>query len=453
MQTNDNTRRDFLKASLFSMPFILSRSLRAANRIRPASDRITLGHIGVGGQGGYLLSNFLQLEESQSIAVCDCFASRRTERQAQIDAFYTKKQGKPYTGTRVYSDFRELLAADDIDAVVIATPDHWHVPVALAAVQAGKDVYVEKPLGISVALNQALRAAVQRSGAIFQYGTQQRSDRDFRFACELVRNGYIGKVHTVDTWCADIHSQETAFVGLNGSMAPIPVPPDFDYDMWLGVAPVTPYTADRCSSFGSWHHYDNALGFIAGWGAHPLDVAQWGLDTDHTAPVEYSGSGQIPQGGMFETVSDWDVWCTYEDGVRMHFMSEGVARKSVPSYLPVFRDHGTCFIGDKGWVSVDRTWVQASPASLLSVKISPQEINLYQSSNHYRNFVESVRTRRQAICTVESAVQSDMISHLSDIAIRTGRTIHWDPKKEIIVNDAIASRYLSRPLRSPWHLG
>lgn len=452
MAMNDNTRRDFLKASLLATPLIFNEPLFARKRTKPASERITLGHIGVGGQGGYLLSNFLQVEESHSVAVSDCFASRRLERQEQINTFYTKKWGKPYSGTRAYADFRELLAADDIDAVVVATPDHWHVPVALAAVAAGKDVYVEKPLGVSVALNLALRAACQRTGAIFQYGTQQRSDRNFRFACELVRNGYIGKVHTVDAWCADIHSQETAFVGHNGSMVPIPVPPGFDYDIWIGGVPMSPYTADRCTSHGSWHHYDNALGFIAGWGAHPLDIAQWGLDTDHTAPVEYRGIGRIPTGGMFETVSDWDVWCTYENGVRMHFMSEGVARQSVPSYVPQFRDHGTAFIGDKGWVSVDRTRVQASPASLLSVRISADEINLYKSSNHYRNFVESVRTRRPAICTIESAVQSDMISHLCDIAIRTSRTIRWDPIKEVILNDPLASRMLSRPMRSPWRI-
>jgi predicted dehydrogenase len=449
--TENFTRRNFLQTTIAAAPLLLSTKSGAASRVVPPSDRINIGHIGVGGQGTGLLSNFLQIDDSQSVAVCDCFESRRMERALQIDQHYSTKFSQPYQATRQYADFRELLACADIDCVIIATPDHWHVPIALAAIKAGKDVYVEKPLGISVQENLALRRAVQQTGAVFQYGTQQRSNHGFWFACELVRNGYIGALHTIHAWCADIHSQEGAFAAPNGSMQPIPLPPGFDYDRWIGPAPMTPYTADRCSSYGSWHHYDNALGFIAGWGAHPLDIAQWGNNSDETAPVEYEGSGIIPRGGMFETICDWDMWCLYENGVKMRFMSEGVARSIVPQYHYAFHDHGTTFFGSEGWISVDRQGVYASSKSLLSIKITPEKTQLYKSRNHYKNFVDCVRTRKQTICPIENAVQSDLISHLCDISIRVGRKIRWDTAKEQIVNDPIAARMLSRSRRSPWN--
>ena len=448
-------RRRFLKQALVSLaaPIVLPSTVLGRGRGVAPSDRVRLGHIGVGNRGGSLLRSFLQIDQAQSVAVCDPFKSRREQRAREIDEYYADKFGKPsHKGCDTYNDFRDLLARADIDAVVIATPDHWHVPIALAAVKAGKDVYVEKPLGVSVRENQAIRAAVQRYGRIFQYGTQQRSGRDFRFACELVRNGYIGRLHTIHVWCAAIDSQAAAFHAPGGSMTPIPVPQGFDYNLWLGPAPFTPYTADRCTSYGTYHHYDNSLGFIAGWGAHPLDIAQWGNDSDDQAPVYYEGSGTIAKGGIYETVATWDFWCTYENGVKMRFMNQWTALPMVRKYHAKARDHGTTFIGTEGWVSVDRTSVYAEPESLLKVKLAPAEIHLYESRNHYRNFIDCVLSRKRPISPVESAVQSDIISHLCDISIRVERPIRWDPHREEILDDEEASRRLSRPMRSPWHL-
>ncbi len=452
---NSYSRRSFLKSAAMltaSMPAIIPASALGRTNT-PPGDRIVLGHIGVGNRGSALLRSFLQVDDQQSVAVCDPYANKRKAQAAQVDKFYAEKLGRPdYKACAAYGDFRELLARDDIDAVVIATPDHWHVPIAIEAVKAGKDVYVEKPLGVSIRENQAMRRAVRQNGRIFQYGTQQRSWRQFRFAVELVRNGYIGTLHTIHAWCPDISSQEQAFnEPIVGSQQPIDIPAGFDYDLWLGPAPWSPYTADRCTSFGSYHHYDNSLGFIAGWGAHPLDIAQWGNNTDDTAPIFYEGKGEINK-GLYESVRWWDFRCTYQNGVKMRLMSEAIGRQVFSELHPETHSHGTTFIGDEGWVSVNRASILAGPMSLLDVRLGPREEHLRERNNHYAHFVECVRTRLDSISPVNTAVQSDIISHLCDISIRVGRPIRWDPQQEEIIGDAEATRRMTRSLRSPWRL-
>ncbi len=437
MRKNTISRRNFLRrstaplAAMVAAPYVITSTALGTSTIPPASERVTIAHIGVGGQGSGLLSNFLGIAECQSVAVCDCFQSRREERARQIDEHYASRANKAsYKGCRTFHDFRELLACRDIDGVVVATPDHWHVPIALAAARAGKDMYVEKPLGISLEWNKALRDAVNRYGVIFQYGTQQRSSYPCRFGCELVRNGRIGKVHTLHV---------IAPSGLaGGSTKPVPVPEGFDYDMWLGPAPWSPYTVDRCTSEGTWHVYDNALGFIAGWGAHPLDIAQWGNKSDHTSPVEYEGTGTIPTEGLFNTLTNWQVRCRYADGVEMTF-TDG------PNDM-------TRFLGTEGWVNVWRGGLDAEPKSLLKSAIRPEEEHLVASDLHAQNFVDCMRSRAQTLNPIESAIRSDAISHLSDIAIRTGRKIKWDPVLEVIVGDSEAARMTDRPMREPWLL-
>ena len=418
----------------------------------PANERVNLGHIGVGGRGMSLLNSFLQLDGSQSVAVCDPFLSRREQSAARIESFYSTKKGSSFRGVRRFHDFRELLLQPDIDAVVIATPDHWHVPIALAAVRAGKDLYVEKPLGVSVAENRFLRRAILDYGRVFQYGTQQRSGRDFRFACELVRNGRIGELFSIHAWCPEIATQEVYFHEPGGSMTPSVTPPGFDYDLWLGPAPWSPYTKDRCTCYGSYHHYDNSLGFIAGWGAHPLDIAQWGNDSDETAPISYQGSGEIASTGLYNTISAWDVNCIYANGVELRFMSQAWARSLVESYHPNFNNHGTTFLGSEGWVSVDRSGIWARPESLLAERVQPDQVRLTESTNHYQNFISAVRTRHQTVSPIKAAVQSDIICQLADIAVRKQRPIRWDPENETVINDAGAERMLRRSMRAAWAL-
>jgi hypothetical protein len=392
------------------------------------SNRVTVGHIGVGGQGSGLMRGFLGLAEGQSLAVCDPIQSRRERAAAQVERRYAGRNASgSYKGCKAYRDFRDLLARDDVDAVVVATPDHWHVPIALAAVRAGKDVYVEKPLGVSMEQNKVLRAEVHRRGAIFQYGTQQRSfNTHCAFGCELVRNGYIGELKAVHVVAPNGRT------GANPT--PQPVPAGMDYDLWLGPAPVMPYTHDRVIGTGRWHIYDYALGFIAGWGAHPLDIAHWGYPH---IPVEVEGTGLIPDKGLFDTVVNWDIKGRYASGVDFTLKPGG---------------DRTTFVGTEGWVAPSRGRISAEPASLLKVKIRPEEIHLLQDRHHYRNFLTAAKTRQAPASDIDSAVQSDFMSHLGDIAVRTGRKIAWDPKTEQIVGDPEAARMMRRPMRSPWHL-
>jgi predicted dehydrogenase len=448
------SRRAFLRsaAAVITAPVIVPSSVFGRNA---PSNRVSLAAIGVGGRGS---SNVWQdfvisQEDVRLVAACDCFAGRRTDFAAKVNDYYSGKVCEPM------ADWREVLERKDVDGVIISTPDHWHVPLAYHAAKAKKDMYVEKPLGVAMAWAWKLRRAVAANRVTFQYGTQQRSSGEFTRAVELVRNGYIGKVKHIDAWCSGMRSPDwyaQVFEEHFRDTAPAPVPAGLDYEMWIGPAPMKPYTKSRCTEWGAYHIYDYALGFIAGWGAHPLDIAQWGLGMDHTGPVYYEGKGEIPSGGLFDTIDNWDVQCRYANGVTMRFMCDRVA-KGVPGLMDdpkrrPFMDHGTTFWGEAGWISVSRGALYASPRELQTARIRDDEKPVIRSSSQGRNFVECVKTRRPTINPLESAIRSDTISHLSDIAIRLGRPIRWDPDRERIIGDEEAAKKLDRSMRKPWRM-
>jgi len=445
MKSHTLNRRSFLKGSTAAMiaaPQILPSQVLGVGGKVPPSERIALAHIGVGGRGTAVQKEFMALEDVQSVAVCDPFKDRRDEAASRIDMYYAEKWGAgSYDCVRPYNNFEEVLDREDIDAVVVATPDHWHVPIAIRAARAGKDMYVEKPLGVSMEQDWALRREIENHKNVFQYGTQQRSERNFRYACELVRNGRIGKLERVDVWCP--------LGGSGGSTAPAPIPEGFDFDLWLGPAPYAEYTVDRCMARGAFWVYDYSLGFVAGWGVHPLDIAQWGMDADDSGPVEVKGTGVIPTGGLFNTIMSWDYRIKYPSGVEIHFMSSDVSAPMIEAYRPP-KEHGTTFFGTEGWVSVDRAGIYSQPATLLDSEIGPDEIHLYESPEHRRNFIDCVKDRSETVCPIGSAVRVDLISHLCDIATRIGRPVKWDPENEKIVGDSEAEKMLSRPMRARW---
>jgi len=292
-------------------------------------------------------------------------------------------------------------------------------------------VYVEKPLGLSMEEDIAIRREVQRYGRIFQYGTQQRSLAHVRFGCELVRNGRIGKLQTID-----VTAPSYGYEG--GSMEPIPVPEGLDYDLWLGPAPWRPYTKDRCTPWGTYWCSDNAHGFIGGWGAHPLTDMVWALGDNaaDAVPVEYEGTGKFGA-GLFDAPYDWDIRGKFGNGVDFHFTPGGDLVTAT---------------GDKGRVYISRGGLRTEPESLLQEKFGPNEIRLYESRNHMGNFLDCVRSRRRTVAPVEVAVMSDTITQLSMIAILTSRKIRWDPEREVILNDPGASQLMTRAMRAPWHL-
>lgn len=457
-------RRAFLRGAAgaafgaIGLPYVLpSSALSKAGNVTP-SNRITVGCIGAGNQGSALMRGFLGKSDVQIVAVCDVHSTKRQGACDAVEECYANKSGGDYKGCSAYNDWRELIYRPDIDAVTVAPPDHWHVPISLAAVRVGKDMYLEKPIGVSVGQAQALREAVRRYGTVFQFGTQQRSDVEFRRACELVRNGRIGKLHTINVWSPSSDS--------GGSTTPAPVPPELDYEMWLGPAPSAPYTKDRCSNVNPYFRSvskiwpfisDYCIGWIAGWGVHPLDIALWGADEELRGIVEIEGKGVFPTDGACDTATNWNVILNYpSSGVRIDFRGIGGTNGPAPAewrqrYAKTGA-HGTVFEGAEGWIHVRRGYIDAHPKSLLQSQIGPDETQLYKSNDHIRNFLDCVKSRSETICPIEDAVRVDTVCHLSDIATQLERKLTWDPKQERFINSETANRLLVRAMRSPWHL-
>ncbi|MEW6237544.1 MAG: Gfo/Idh/MocA family oxidoreductase [Candidatus Omnitrophota bacterium] len=436
---NRLTRRLFLKNSAIAAgavcaPAIVPSFALGKDGAAAPSEKIAIGSIGLGNRGSSNMRQFMRYDDVRVIAVCDVSKIQRQKAKEIVDDFYDNKD------CYAYGDFRELIARKDIDAVSLATPDHWHVLIGLAASRAGKDMYFEKPVGLSMEQGQALRKAIKDNKNVFQFGTQQRSSNDFRFACELARNQRIGELKTI-------------FVGAPASWpipqdAEIPVPDDLDYDMWLGPAPKVPYSYQRCrpyndkESYSSWYHiYDYCLGFIANWGVHHLDIAQWGNGTDDTTPIDVEGKGEFPQEGIANCCIKWELEFHYANGVTMIYTdNQGRAKQ------------GIRFEGSKGWVHVNRQGIDAEPKPLLSAKIGKDEIHLPESGDHHRNFLDAVKIRGATICPVETAVHSDTICQLSNIAVRLGRKLRWNPELEQFIDDDEANGMLKRPMREPWTL-
>jgi predicted dehydrogenase len=391
----------------------------------PANNRIVMGFIGVGGMGNHHLPAMLGERRVQVVAVCDVDQGHREGTAARV--------GKD---CKTYKDFRELLDRPDIDAVLIATPDHWHALVAIAACKAGKDMYCEKPLTLTIGEGRALADTVRRYDRVFQTGSQQRSGREFWQACMLARNGYLGDIYTV-------------YSGLPGGPAGtwdniIDPPPGLDWDFWLGPAPKVPYTPPRCHGNFRWF-YDYSGGTMTDWGAHHNDIAQWGLGTSLTGPIHVDGRGEFPKDGLFETATSFRVTYTYANGVKLICSTVG---------------NGTKFVGTKGWVHVDRGFIQADPPSLLKEEFQRAEVRLEDTYlkhpdnwvAHKLNFLDCVESRRRPIADVEIGHRTITLSHLGVISMRLGRPLRWDPDREQVIGDPEAARWVRRPMRAPWHL-
>jgi len=426
MKIQGTSRRGFLQSMLAAgaVPLVIPSSVLYGETA--PSNRVNLASIGVGNQGGGLFGTLLQPDWVRVVAVADCFKDRREGRA---------KQANDKWGANVctaYQDFRELLARKDIDGVVIATPDHWHHHTSALAMKAGKDVYCEKPLSLSIGDNKDLLAIARSTGRVFQYGTQQRSSSHVRTGCELVRAGVLGKISRVEV---------TAPGGRNGggSLEAIPVPEGLGYDMWMGPSRDRPYTSDRCTNEGSWYSSDCALGFIAGWGAHPLDVMTWALgDGPDSVPVSYEGTGVFGK-GLFDTCASWDVKGRFANGAEFVFGTGGDC---------------TTFIGEKGKIMISRGELKAEPASLLRETLPPRRDPLRANTtgfHHTADFAQCIKTREAPCSPIDAAYHSDNISHLSLIAIKTGRKITWDTKKQTIIGDEEAVKMTDRKVsRAPY---
>ena len=450
------TRRGFLgtaaagAAAAMGLPAIVPSSVLGAEA---PSNRVTMGCIGVGGMGTRNLRAFLNRDDVHILAACDpvresneyghwfrtgwngAWFGRESARKI-VDAHYAgKTRSGRYRACTTHVDFREVLARDDIDAVTVVTPDHWHAVISIAAAKAGKDIYCEKPLTLTIAEGRAMIRAVRRYGVVLQTGSHRRSEAKSRFMCELIRNGRIGRIKHIEVRVGPNHRTAPA-----GAWEPMPVPDWLDYDMWLGPAPLAGYHKDRCL-YKFRFLWDYSGGNLTNLGAHALDLLQWALGTDATGPVEIEDQGgKFPSDGLFDVATDVRFRARYADG------TEFVCRTGTPdTYLR--------FDGTRGWISYAAgVGCQAGPASLLRETIGPNEIHLYRSPGHYQNFIECVKNRTEPAAPVEVGHRSASLCHLGNIAMLLRRKLTWDPAAERFVGDDQANRLLTRPLRGPWRL-
>ncbi len=424
-----STRRHFLKSSLgLAGPLIVPSSVLGKGGATAPNDRVQMGCIGVGGMGTGNLKSFLQDKRVEVLAICDVDAKHR--------AAGLKTAGlKEEAGT---GDFRELIARQDLDAFMIATPDHWHAIITGAAVQAGKDVYCEKPLAASVGEGRYVCDLVKKHKRVLQCGTWRRSGIYTRMACEWVRNGYIGALKRIEVGVPAAFAIRGGYTGYEKEQ---PVPEELDYDMWLGPAEQAPYTAARCHFNFRWIE-DYAPGYITDWGAHFLDVAQWGNGTDDTAPVKVIASDVVRRDrGLYDAAEGFRIDYQYANGVEMTM----VATADETAW-------GTKFIGEKGWVFTENDKLITEPKALRTTKLKPTDTKLYESANHHRNFIDCVYSRKETAASAELAHRAATCCHLGAIAAATGIEIDYDPKAEAITNSEAASKQLLRPMRAPWKL-
>jgi len=413
---------------------------------RPAaSERITLAIIGTGNQGIGDLKQFLKDERIQVVAVCDVNRESpgywdgaiggREPAKRIVEAYYAEQDPK-YKGCRVYSDFRDVLQSKEIDAVEIATPDHWHASMVVAAAHACKHIYCQKPLSLTVKDGRAMSSAVKDAGITLQTGSQQRSDPHFHRACELVRNGRIGKLKTVR---CGLPGGRPDIAKSADRKKPELVPDGFDYDMWLGPAPLAPYSPARCHVNFRWV-LDYSGGQVTDWGGHHPDCAQWGMGTDHTGPIEIrNAKGIYPPDDVWNTASEFYFEAIYKSGVTMIISNK--------------ERGGVTWEGDAGWVWADRGRHEASSPKIMESEIRPGEIHLKKSANHFRNFIDCILSGEEPVSPVEAAHRSITIAHLGNIAMQLGRdSLKWNPDTEQILGDPEASAMLSRPYRPPWNL-
>ncbi len=430
-------RREFLKtvpfaaAGVAGFPTIVRASTLGRQGAVAPSNRIVMAGIGFGMMGMPNMEAFLGKEEVQWVAVCDLDKNHLAEAKGIVD----KKLGN--TDCVAYADFRDLLARPDIDAVSIAVPDHWHALLSSSCARAGWDIYGEKPFSHDLREGRAMCDAVKRYGRIWQTGSWQRSVEKFRPACELVRNRRIGKIKRIEVGLPEGHYDFARTFGQEGISEP---PPELDYDLWVGPSPYAPYCKARVHMNWRWN-MDFGGGQLMDWIGHHGDIAHWGMGWDYTGPIEVEGRGDFPTSGIYNSALRYRVTAKYADGTPM----------VIAGGHPDIRS-GTRWIGEYGWVYVDRGKFETHPAGLVNEVIDPNEIQLYKSTDHYQNFLDCVRTRTLTITPAEVAHRSASVGHLSVIAIELGRKIRWEPATETILDDPEAERLLSRSYRKPWVL-
>ncbi len=448
-------RRHFLRntvagaAGTMILPTIVPSSVFGKNA---PSNKINIAQIGCGRIArSHDLAETMKYDVARVIAVCDVDKNRMADGKKLVEDFYSKKLGEKYMDVKMYDDYREMLLNKDIDAVMISTPDHWHSQPAIEAALAGKDIYLQKPTSLTVEEGRQLSDIVHRQGVILQVGTQQRSSPQFRVAAELVRNGRIGKLHTVK-------------VGLpgdpSGPEAPeMPVPVALNYDMWLGSTPEVPYTeigVHPQQGYGrpGWLRREQfGAGMITGWGQHHFDSAAWGMDTEYTGPVSVEAVAQFPKFGLWDVHGDFMVKAEYENGITMYTsggFTNGIRYEGTDGWIFVSRGNYVASASDPVDKEKSAKALDASNPEILNSKIGENEIHLYRSDEQHGNWLDCIQSRKEPISPVEIGHRACTVCLVSHIAMKLPRKLEWDPTAERFKNDDEANSYLSRPQRFPY---
>jgi predicted dehydrogenase len=417
------------------------------------SNKINVGQIGCGRIArDHDMPGTMQHDVARMIAVCDLDSNRMKDGKKLVEKYYSRKKGKDnYVDVKMYENFQDMLSNPDIDAVIISTPDHWHSQPALEAALAGKHIYLQKPTSLTVTEGRLLSDVVQRKGVTFQIGTQQRSMPQFRIAAELVRNGRIGKIHTVK-------------VGLpgdpSGPEAPeMAVPKNLNYEMWLGQAPEVPYTEigvhpEKGYSRPGWLRLGQyGAGMITGWGQHHFDSAAWGMDTEHTGPISVEAVAEFPKSGLWNVHGDFMVKAEYENGITMYTTggyTNGIRYEGTDGWIFVSRGSYVASASDPVAKERSAKALTASEPSILSSVIKENEIHLYNSKEQHGNWLECIESGKETISPVEIGHRSCSVCLVSHISMKLGRKLEWDPKTEKFKNDSEANAMLSRPQRKPY---
>jgi len=433
------SRRAFLAkaagvtAGAVGVPYFVRSSALGEDGTTAANDRIVMATIGTGGQGTGNMKAFCGNRVVQMAAVCDVVKERREKAKSVVDAVYQNDDCK------AYNDWREVIAREDIDAVCIATQDHWHGLIAVAAAKAGKDIYCEKPLGVAVEESKAIRDAVRKYNRVFQTGTQQRSDRRFRSACDLARNGYLGKIHTVRVGAPGPAYKRTYMKPPSEE----PVPAGLDYEMYTGPAPMKPYNGGRMA-WPDWYLiWDYCAGFIVNWGVHHLDIANWGCPAVGSESCEVEFTGDYRNDGLTDNINDWRGEFRYANGLKMIY-TDAVEKTD--------ENDGCKFTGDAGWVHVNRYGIWAEPRTLLEVRLKPTDTPLFESREHHINFLSCVKSRKDPVSDVDAGHKATFLGMIAETSIRLKRKVKWDSAAERFTDDEEANSLLKRPMRSPWRL-
>ena len=418
-------RRNFLISALASSsPFYISKN-EIYGKNAP-SNKIAIGMIGTGNHGIHRnLNMFLRQKDAQIVAVCDVFKSRMLNAQSMVNNYYKSK------GCSIHSDFREILDRDDIDAVMISTPDHWHSLMSAMAIRRGKDVICEKPT-LTVAEGRYLSDLVKKTGKVFQTSTEDRSLFIYHRLAEVVRNGRIGKLEKIKVTLP----AGKRFPNEN----PISPPTDLDYDLWLGPAPFAPYTKSRTKQQHWRHVWDYSGGKFSDWGMHQLDTAQWANDTERTGPVSIHGKGTVNEGSMYNTFVDYEINYTYSNGVKLNVKSGGTS-------IHFFGSEGWC--GSKSWDS----GLEASNKNIVKDPIPENGVHLFTcKEGEHRNFLDCVKSRNDPYFPAEIGHRCATLCHLGNISMRLDQGLDWNPETEKITDNKAASSMLSREMRKPWNL-